>query len=580
MLSASFRIMLLVSLGVCLQTSAYELQTHRRMSESAFDRSILANSPDFLKRYGVEIGRAIPIDAQLSKRPRVLVSDGSEFEDTDKISRVFHHFYNPATGKPLTVGTELGFTSPDWALEDKGQLTSAHSGEQRFSYREARRYLYEALTYPTPSGRDQNWALAFQSLGHVIHHIQDMAQPQHVRNDAHCGPFCANAYPESAYEIWTELNRGELPLDPAIVGYDVTSERYRGVFDRPRSFWHTQSPERLGTGQGMAEFTHRNFVSAGTLFKPEFASPTFDITKSIDFDIRHLMPGTPLDGTVRFFISEVRDEFLNVTQSNAASLSESVFDAELLKSGRQPVFSLNRFTFQAAHAFLIPRAVAHSTGLINYFFRVDFEIVRDGADASKFRIRNRTSEPMSGHLALYQDNAAGQRARVTGQEWTVQIPAYGESAPLGTYPSAGKFTLVFDGGQGAEVPENGSLGAVGAQTISRCIVGPSDGGFSHRIADPATGREWDGKTVYLADGGAQSQARIWEVILDRYFFAAQIQPHVTTVVFAVARNNAPAELVTFVVAGSSPADDTTQYFVLPDYMSDAVGWPRMEEVCS
>jgi hypothetical protein len=139
--------------------------------------------------------------------------------------------------------------------------------------------------------------------------------------------------------------------------------------------------------------------------------------------------------------------------------------------------------------------------------------------------------------------------------------------------------LVFDGRQGAEMPQNGSLGAVGAQTISRCIVGPSDGGFSHQIADPATGREWDGKAIYLAEGGAQPQARSWEVIFGRYFFAAQIQPNVTTVVFAVARNNAPVELVTFVVAGSSPPDDTTQYFVLPGYMSDATGWPRMEEAC-
>jgi hypothetical protein len=38
------------------------------------------------------------------------------------------------------------------------------------------------------------------------------------------------------------------------------------------------------------------------------------------------------------------------------------------------VFALNRFTFDAAHKFLIPRAVGYSAGLINYFFRGQLEI--------------------------------------------------------------------------------------------------------------------------------------------------------------------------------------------------------------
>lgn len=561
----------------------YELQTHRRMSQSAIERSVLANA-SFLKGLGFpksisDPSQQFPNSRGVRFRIDELVGDGAEFEDTQNLTRVFHHFYNPATGKPLTAGTELGFPSPDWALEDKGELTSAHSGEQKFSYREARHYFHRALTLPKAADRDQNWGLAFQSLGHVIHHIQDMAQPQHVRNDPHCGAYCANAHAESAYEIWTEQNRDGLVLDPMSVGYDITSAHYKNVFDRPRAFWHTQPPERVETGQGMAEFAHRNFVSAGTIFKPGFPSPAFDITRSLDFDIRHLMPGTPHSGKVRFFANDVRDEFLNVTQPNPVGLADSMFDAELLKAGRQPVYSLNRFNFQAAHGFLIPRAVAHSTGLINYFFRTDFELVRDAADASKFRIRNLTPERMMGRFTLYRDDEFGQRVPVPGGEWIADIPGQGESVALDAYPSAGKFMMVFSGAHGAEVPENGSLGAVGAKSMTRCIVGPSDGGFSHRIVEPATGREWDAKTVFLAEGGARTETRSWEVIFGRYFLAIQIQPSVTTVVFAVARTNPPAELVTFIDPGLNPPDDTTQYFVLPGFMSDAGGWPRMEEVC-
>ena len=560
---------------------AYDLGTHENISTRSVKESVLTKGK-VLEKLGLKplgSGQTFPDFLGEPYRIDQLIARGARHEDTDELMRVFHHFYNPATGQPLTVGGALGSTSPDWALEDREQLTSIHSGEQRFSYRDARWYFLQALIAPTPAGRDENWGLAFQSLGHVIHHIQDMAQPQHVRNDPHCGPYCGNVYPASAYEAWTEENRRELPLDPVVAGYDVSSERYRNVFDRPRAFWHTHPPEHLAAGQGMAEFTHRNFVSAGTLFKPEFALPVFDITKSIDLDIQHLAPGTPLNGVVRFFANDVRDEFLNVTQTNAAGLSESVFDAELLKARRQPVFSLNRFTFQAAQGFLMPRAVAHSAGLINYFFRTDFEMVRDSEDASTFRIRNRTSEPMNGKIALYVESAAGERWRVNGQEWNVEIPAEGDSAVLGKYPSYEKFMMVFEGSLGAEKPANGSLGAIGAQRISRCRVGPYEGGFSHDILDRTTGRRWDGKNVFLAEGGMQPRERNWGVAFGRHFFTARIQPMVTTVVFAIPRANAPAELVTFVERRPDEPEDTTQYFVLPAAMSDSTGWPRMEEDC-
>jgi len=49
-----------------------------------------------------------------------------------------------------------------------------------------------ALISETPAARYSATTQLFQNLGHVLHHVQDMAQPQHVRNDAHCdAPVCA-----------------------------------------------------------------------------------------------------------------------------------------------------------------------------------------------------------------------------------------------------------------------------------------------------------------------------------------------------------------------------------------------------
>jgi hypothetical protein len=79
---------------------------------------------------------------------------------------------------------------------------------------------------PSPDERDRMLAEMFQSLGHVIHHIQDMAQPQHTRNDAH--PPIAG---RGAYEAWSrkEMRAGQLP----VAGYSVD----HNLFDSPFAFW-------------------------------------------------------------------------------------------------------------------------------------------------------------------------------------------------------------------------------------------------------------------------------------------------------------------------------------------------------
>lgn len=201
---------------------------------------------------------------------RDLVRYGANFEDTDP--RALNHFYNPIDGLPLSVlGLTLANnTSPAWALEDAGEITGNIAGAQQFSYKDARGYFYKAFTEPAKDDRDRNWGLTFQSLGQVIHHVQDMAQPQHVRNDAHLDKgsgsvfgFQLNSlYNPSAYELYTNDNRETLPFssgsapDPLA---DLTA------FSIPRAFWTD------GQGRGLAQYTNANFLSAGT----NFGSGTF-----------------------------------------------------------------------------------------------------------------------------------------------------------------------------------------------------------------------------------------------------------------------------------------------------------------
>src|SRR5690606_8587023 len=102
--------------------------------------------------------------------------------------------------------------------------------------------------------------MVFQSLGHMAHHIQDMAQPQHVRNERHThfelslfsGPTIAYIttaparYEEQTYRRWLTI-AAQLPNYPTIP-----------VFPRAKEYWIS-----MGSGSGysgMADFTAKNYV--------------------------------------------------------------------------------------------------------------------------------------------------------------------------------------------------------------------------------------------------------------------------------------------------------------------------------
>ena len=174
-------LLLVVTFGMTNIAWAYEIKTHEDMSENAAKASVLVQDMGVLQNIGIKnIREAFP-NSNGSKVDIIeLLRNGANFEDTLGIGRPRNHFYNPLNGAPLTLGIlPVGSPSPDWALEDRGEITGILGfGKQEFSYRDARQYFYDALTKSTKSERDKNFGLTFQTLGQVIHHVQDMAQPQ------------------------------------------------------------------------------------------------------------------------------------------------------------------------------------------------------------------------------------------------------------------------------------------------------------------------------------------------------------------------------------------------------------------
>jgi hypothetical protein len=136
--------------------------------------------------------------------------------------------------------------------------------------------------------RQQRWATTIASLGHVIHLLQDGAQPQHTRNDSHAPPWVSaghNAPNGAAYEAFTDyrvtgntggyLNNPLRSMDDNLPSLSQLPQPVFGsypipAFSQPVKFFTTRY-DNPGTGsaavnarRGMSDFSNRNFFTTGT----------------------------------------------------------------------------------------------------------------------------------------------------------------------------------------------------------------------------------------------------------------------------------------------------------------------------
>ncbi len=203
----------------------YEINTHEDMSEKA---ALMSSLNGYLPTIGIKSLDEELVDLNTKQSIVKWLRKGAHDED-DTISANFaryrNHFYDPQHGgQGYAFGALTGEPSPDWALEDTRTFTT-----QLYSFKQVRQYFYDALTLPSKDNREMWMARTFYTLGHVIHHIQDMAQPQHTRNDSHGGFILG---PKSRYEFYTDEHRSELPF---------SDQNYNTVnpvrFETARNFW-------------------------------------------------------------------------------------------------------------------------------------------------------------------------------------------------------------------------------------------------------------------------------------------------------------------------------------------------------
>jgi hypothetical protein len=360
--------------------------------------------------------------------------NSTETPDTDEpggvFERVFGHFFDPVNNRGLTnTFVNDPALAPDWALTNN---VTANYRLNRYNIPNTREAMWRALTLKRISSggtlediqpqagtdakakedeRKAYWATTFRSLGDVVHLLQDMAQPQHTRNDAHSGLGCTFAGNclgghASFYESYIKartlganvfrLDEGFLPASvpggaPLTPGplktFTLKPLKYDG-YETPKfaayaDFFRGNGSDSNYAAKGLANYSNRGFYSFGTNLgnnagasypnPPRAASALTSVKLTGDALVN--MVGERISGELISYQGTVRDTLNPAADTPNVRLSSHGIWDEFLEERNfflRPSLNIGNYDDQAK--LLIPRAVAYSAGLIDYFFRGELKI--------------------------------------------------------------------------------------------------------------------------------------------------------------------------------------------------------------
>ncbi len=359
----------------------YSQPVHKIMAARAFNAAVAQSS--FMQYYGW---------SQEASALRAETIFGAHAEDF--WGRSLNHFFDLQnsdwTGiplsEPVTNGPckSLGKKAPQWALQ-------VPFDENAFGLDAAHQYMWGALTGPTSSHRSVMAHLLFRSLGQMVHLLQDMAQPEHTRNDQHFPKIGFGDKSGGIYEAWTleELFKSSLPdgtptwqvfmpkypeyCYPAYTGCDPGSQRsFLRLFD---------------AGFGMASYATMQFVTQDTNYGdqpacvnhvyPRLSNATpreQERTVPVYNEVSNQWEPKTFKETVYSYPIKNNYNSPDVAEVDNFHAFHSLVDLE--SNGQTPApnpdyryFSLNGESYQSRVKLLVPRAVGASAEFIRHFFR-------------------------------------------------------------------------------------------------------------------------------------------------------------------------------------------------------------------
>jgi len=470
--------------------------THPALTEESTRRSSL--DANLKSETGLDDGIDAFLRGQGSDRLRVFewLRQGSLLEDVPPC-RAGHHFHNPL--KPFTTSgvtnqafivrlgcSDSGFLPPKssvtWGTGFVSPTARGPATGNPFDWDAARVAFRDGLTAETPQAREAKLARTFETLGHLLHLVQDLAVPAHVRNDF---PAHEAFFPQATLNItrWFQepFERFVRRNETLIVEAAARAEQVDFVGQLVARFWdtdrYTGANPTADLLQGLAEYTDANFASPNTIFTEdldpsnEFAFPyprrsstNLDLVTSKDDRLVQFV--TAEDGREERVLylaktgdGELIDRFLKLS-----FFTGDVLDKAPPGTPAKLLLQIDDEVHRAYAAKLLPRAIGYGAALLDYFFRgrLDFELVAGDGDASHARLVgvNRSEDPLGvgGQLSLYWEDAAGRREPVNGPTLTLSaevrrndaLPELTFTWPSDPERTPKRFVLAYQGPLGLE----------------------------------------------------------------------------------------------------------------------------------
>jgi hypothetical protein len=336
--------------------------------------------------------------------------------------RVFAHWYDPEHNHGLTVNVFTVVTggprAVDWALLPN--QVPYRGRENHFKISDAREAMWRALTLTTlnPDGtlnpnvfptddptlvgeelRQAYWNSTFRTVGNVMHLLQDMAQPQHVRNEPHSGMGCISSLGTcmfghaSFYEYYTKartlkapsftLSEGFTERDAVAVLPIMPDQLIYAGYPVPRftsyqDYFGPGGSTQNQSGTGLANYTNRGFYSVGTNINsvevaeaypsPDSSSLFPDVVTGQNF-LDMMNKQIPGGGSITLLRGDVQDQAFPDQLAGGVPLTSYGAWDQFLQPKATRGYSLNHYNYYAQADLLIKRAAAYSAGLLDYFFR-------------------------------------------------------------------------------------------------------------------------------------------------------------------------------------------------------------------
>jgi len=229
-------LLLIVGFIVPTRSFAYERHTHQGITEAT------------IRAY-----ESLKGDAFTDSEEQIIRGSSNEDDGT----RPLNHFYDPISGRGLTVGFFLP-PSEEWAKDTEAQGNYCDFGICQ------KRIGYEDKLFSSPTDFSWNRGIydyvygdkkrGLETLGHVLHLVQDATVPAHVRNDQHLNHE-GFGDPDPYEQFTSQFSLGNIPSPSRI---DIPKYSDLGTY-----FYRT------------ALFTNNNFVSKDSLFT-KFELPNLD----------------------------------------------------------------------------------------------------------------------------------------------------------------------------------------------------------------------------------------------------------------------------------------------------------------